>query len=474
MSDSLKTMTLAAFALVMLSSCMPGPTYRRPAVPSTSAFKEPLPAGWKNAQPEDENPRHDWWAVFHDTALNALEEQVAISNQNVLQAEAQFRAASAAVSVARSAQFPTLTGAVSASVAGTGATSAVHQNLAIPVNVTYQADVWGSIRRTVAANTAIAQASGAQLESARLLFQSELAEDYFQLLGLDAQERLLDATVQSYEQFVQLTQDRYEGGVASMGDVALAQTQLDTARAQRIDLGVQRADFEHAVAVLTGKPPADVSIAQSTEEWTGPEVPVEIPSALLERRPDIAAAEREMAAANEEIGIAESALYPTLTLAATGGAQSAVVASLLSWPTRFWSAGPQLAGIIFDAGKRKAQIRETEADYDASVANYRQTVLTAFQQVEDSLAELRIYADEAQTIDTAVKSAQRSLEISTTQYRSGTTNYLQVIDSQTSVLQNQRTAVEILTKRMVASVSLIEALGGGWDASQLPPPSQLK
>jgi NodT family efflux transporter outer membrane factor (OMF) lipoprotein len=338
----------------------------------------------------------------------------------------------------------------------------------IPIGLAYQFDVWGSIRRQVAANSAAAQASAANLENALLLFQAELAEDYFEIQGLDASKQLLEATVKSYERYVELTQNRYEGGVASMGDVALAQTQLETARNQLVALGVQRAQFEHAIAVLTGQPPSDLSIPDEPNQSPPPPYPIGIPSALLERRPDIAAAERQIALANEQIGIVKAAFYPTLTLNASAGLQTTTILDLFGLPSRFWSLGPQLTETLFDAGKRHAQVRQTQAAYDFTVANYRQTVLTAFQQVEDNLAQLRILSEQAEITDRAVKAAQQSLQISTVQYQGGLANYLQVIISQTSTLQNQRTAVDILTQRMVASVSLIQALGGGWDASQLP------
>jgi NodT family efflux transporter outer membrane factor (OMF) lipoprotein len=334
----------------------------------------------------------------------------------------------------------------------------------------YGIDVWGSIRRGVAANSALAQASAAQLENARLLYQAELAGDYFQIQGLDASQQLLEATVKSYERNVQLTQDRFDGGVASQGDVALAQTQLETARVQLTDLGIQRAQFEHAIAVLTGKPPSDLSMPAAPNQAPPPVSSIGIPSTLLERRPDVAAAERQVAAANEQIGIAKAALYPSLSLSAGAGSQTSVIGDLMTWPSRFWSVGAQLAETLFDRGKRRAQVKLTEAAYDATVANYRQTVLAAFQQVEDSLAQLRILSEEGVIADRAVKAAQQSLDISTAQYRGGLANYLQVITAQTSLLQNQRSAVDILTRRMAASVSLIQALGGGWDASQLPRP----
>jgi NodT family efflux transporter outer membrane factor (OMF) lipoprotein len=454
--------------LLFANACMVGPKYQRPGAPAPVAFKEAPPAGWKQAQPNDGALRGKWWEVYNDPRLNALEDQVNISNQNVLAAEAQFRAAKASVRVARAGLFPTATAAPGVTRSGTGTTSGVGGLSTLPIDLAYQVDVWGSIRRGVAANAAVAQASAAQLENARLLYQAELALDYFQIQGLDASRQLLDATVKSYEQYVQLTQDRFDGGVASQGDVALAQTQLETARGQLVDLEVQRAQFEHAIAVLTGKPPSDLSIPALPSQAPPPASLIGLPSALLERRPDVAAAERQVAAANEQIGIATAALYPSLTLSASAGSQTAALLDLVTWPSRFWSVGAQLAEPFFDAGKRRAQVKVTQASYDATVANYRETVLTAFQQVEDSLAQLRILSEEAQITDRAVKSAQQSLEISTIQYRGGLANYLQVITAQTSALQNQRTAVDLLTRRMTASVSLIQALGGGWDASQLP------
>jgi NodT family efflux transporter outer membrane factor (OMF) lipoprotein len=451
--------------LLISNACMIGPKYHRPDIRAPPAFKEELPSGWKEAQPNDGAVRGQWWKVYNDPRLDALEDQVSISNQNVLAAEAQFREAKAAVGIARSGQFPTVTAASSATRFGTGTASGGGRLYTIPIDLSYQIDVWGSIRRSVAANSAIAQASAAELENARLLYQAELAADYFQIQGLDASRQLLEATVKSYEQYVQLTHDRYDGGVAS---------KLETARAQLVDLGVQRAQVEHAIAVLAGKPPSDLSILAASNQSPPPASLIGFPSILLERRPDVAAAERQVAAANEQIGIAKAAFYPSLTFGASAGWQTTAILDLLNWPSRFWSLGPQLAETLFDAGKRHAQVKLTQAAYDATVANYRQTVLTAFQQVEDSLAQLRILSEEAEVTSRAVKAAQQSLEISTIQYRGGLANYLQVITSQTSTLQNQRTAVDILTRRMVASVSLIQALGGGWDASQLPSSQELR
>jgi NodT family efflux transporter outer membrane factor (OMF) lipoprotein len=468
---------LAGIAL-LLSGCMVGPKYQRPSAPVAPAFKEPLPEGWKEAQPNDGAIRGKWWEIYNDPQLNALEEQVAISNQNVLAAEAQFRAAKDAVRIARSGLFPTVSAVPSITNSRTSATLTNNQVRAfvpgvrtdynLPVDLSYQADIWGSIRHSVRGSEATAQVSAAQLENARLTFHAELAQDYFELHGSDADQELLERTVKSYEEFLQLTTNRFKGGVASGGDVAQAETQLGAARAQLIELGVARAQFEHAIAILTGKPPAELSIGRSIVKSPPPPIPVGVPSALLERRPDIAIAERQVAAANEQIGIAKAAFFPALTLTASAGLNTSNFLQWFTWPSRFWSVGPQMAETLFDAGKRHAQVDQAQATYDATVATYRQTVLTGFQQVEDSLSALRILENEAHAEDEAVKAAERSLEISTYQYKAGTTSYLQVITAQTIALQDQRTAVDLLTRRMVASVLLIEALGGGWDASKLP------
>jgi NodT family efflux transporter outer membrane factor (OMF) lipoprotein len=463
---------------------MIGPKYQRPTAPVPSAYKEPPPdnpkemQGWKQAQPNDGAKRGKWWEIYNDPQLNALEEQVSISNQNVLAAEAQFREAKDAVRIARSSLYPSVNVGPSISTSRTSGTlyNVVAGNLTsgelntfdLPADVSYQADIWGSIRRSVRASAATAQASAAQLENARLSYQAMLAQDYFELHGTDGEQELLERTVKSYEDYLHLTKDRFKSGVASGGDVAQAETQLDTARAQLIDLGVARAQFEHAIAILVGKPPAALSIPSASIKILPPSVPVGVPSGLLERRPDIAAAERQMASGNEQIGIAEVAYYPTLTLSAAGGLESGDFLKWLSWPSRFWSVGPQLAETVFDAGRRRAQVALAQAAYDATVANYRQTVLTSFQQVEDNLAALRVLANEARAEDEAVQAAEQSLAISTYQYKAGTVSYLQVITSQTIALQDEVSAVNILTRRMVASVLLIEALGGGWDASTLP------
>jgi NodT family efflux transporter outer membrane factor (OMF) lipoprotein len=488
LEPALAVLTLASIA------CPVGPKYTRPSAPVPPEYKEQTPdayketsSDWKQANPSDGVLRGKWWEIYNDKALNALEEQVNISNQNVLAAEASFREARAAVHVARSALFPTVTTAPGMTISraqsglvnpGSGQVAAAGGGIGtyytLPVDVSYQADVWGSIRRSVTAASDTAQASAADLENARLSYQAMLAEDYFELHGVDAQKHLLDTTVKSYQEYLDLTKYRYASGIASAGDVALAETQLNTTRAQLIGLGVQRAQYEHAIAILTGKPPAEVSLPEVPLSTIPPNIPPGLPSQLLERRPDIAAAERTVAAANEQIGIAKAAFFPTVTLTGAAGFASSAFLQWLTWPSRFWSVGPQLAETLFDAGKRRAQVAEMQASYDNTVANYRQTVLTAFQQVEDNLAALRVLGEQAGAEDEAVKSARHSLDVTTAQYESGTTDYLSVISAQATVLADQGTAVTILTNRMTASVLLIEALGGGWNASQLPSPQSLK
>jgi len=472
----LPTSTLLLAAVALLSTgCLKVPPYARPTAPAPPAFKEDPPQGWKEAQPGDGALRGKWWEMFGDPALNALEEQVSLSNQNVLQAEAQFREAQAAVRVARTALYP-LVGA-SASITGSQASSRLTNRTGtfspvgtydIPVSASYTADVWGSIHRGIAASANTAQSMAALLESARLLYQTELAQDYFQLHGLDGDAALLQQAVQSYQEYLTLTRNRFAGGIASDSDVAQAETQLYTTQAQLTDVGVQRAQLEHAIAILTGKPPLGFSIPPAPIQVAPPRIPVGLPSALLERRPDIADVERQAAAANQQIGIARAAFYPALTFAASAGVQTTTLLDWITWPSRFWTIGPQLAQILFDAGKRTAQVAQAQASYDATAANYRQTVLTAFQQVEDNLAALRVLEGEVSILDQAVKSAQRSVTVSTAQYKEGTASYLQVITAQTIALQDERSAVDVQTRRMTASVLLIEALGGGWDASQLP------
>jgi NodT family efflux transporter outer membrane factor (OMF) lipoprotein len=473
---------IAAACVVILSGCMAGPRYHRPDAPAPPAFKEAPPEGWKQAQPNEAIPRGRWWEIYNDPALNDLETQITISNQNVLAAMARYREARDQVRVARASLFPTVTTTPAVTRSRTSGTFARGSNVVnavsggtlmdytLPVDVSYQADVWGNIRGSVRAASATAQASAADLENAGLTIQAQLAQMYFQLHGLDGDANLLQTTLALFQQSLQLTQDRFNVGVASGADVAQAETQLATTRAQLIDIGVARAQFEHAIATLIGRAPSEVSIPAVVLSSVPPSIPVGLPSALLERRPDIAAMERTIAAANEQIGISKAAFFPSVLLNASGGFETSNLAQWFTWPSRFWSVGPRLAETLFDGGKRKAQVDLAEAVYDESVANYRETVLTALQQVEDQLSGLRILEQEAQAQADAIRAAQQTLDIVTAQYTAGTTDYLQVITAQSALLQNQRAAIDVLTRRQTASVLLIEALGGGWNAAQLPAP----
>jgi NodT family efflux transporter outer membrane factor (OMF) lipoprotein len=477
---------LVVLAVVLSAiGCTVGPTYHRPAIAGVPAFKEAPPAGWKEAQPNEAIPRGRWWEMYNDPQLNELASKVELTNQNVIAAMARYRQAHDQVRIARAALFPTVTATptvlftrgsstssrgqlITDNTSSNGAGSRV--NYTMPVDISYQADIWGSIRRSVAANADLAQASAADLENAKLAFQAQLAQIYFELHGLDADADLLRRTVMLYEQSLQLTEDRFAAGIASGADVAQAKTQLESTRAQLVDVGVGRAQFEHAIATLIGETPATVSIAPKLVTTPPPVIPLGLPSTLMERRPDVTATERAVAAANEQIGVAKAAYFPVLTLSGTGGFVATNLAQLFTLPSRFWAVGPQLAATLFDGGRRHAQVELSEAAYDESVANYRQTVLTAFQQVEDQLSSLRILEQESATEAEAVKAAQESVDIVTLQYTAGTTDYLQVIVSQAALLQSQRQMIDILTRRLTASVLLIEALGGGWDASQLPAP----
>jgi NodT family efflux transporter outer membrane factor (OMF) lipoprotein len=401
--------------------------------------------------------------------LNALEEQVNTSNQNIAQAEAQFRGARASVRGARADFFPTVTASASVTRSkGTTPPAATTTVYALPVDLSYEVDVWGRIRRNVEASVANAQASAADLETVRLTMHAELALDYFELRGTDTQRQLLDANVAAYEKALQMTNNRFNQGIVSGQDVAQAQTLLETTRAQATDLGISRAQLEHAIAILIGKAPADFTFQPAPGLPGPPVIPVTMPSELLERRPDISAAERRAKAANAQIGVATSAFFPSLLLSATGGYRSSRLADLFSLPSRFWSIGPELVATIFDGGKRRAGVEQAQASYDAAVAVYRLDVLTSFQQVEDNLAALRILADEAAQQAAAAAAAERSLTIARNRYLAGTTTYLEVVTAQAIALSNERTVVDIQTRRMTAAVNLIKALGGGWRATDLP------
>jgi NodT family efflux transporter outer membrane factor (OMF) lipoprotein len=462
---------------------MVGPKYGRPSAPVPPAFKEPPPPGWKEAQPNDGAVRAKWWEMYADPTLNGLEERISVSNQNVLGLEAEFSAAREAIRVARSGLFPVASVGASitslrtstSGVSGLLAQSVTRSVFQFPsISVSYEPDVWGSIRRTVRASAETAQATAAQLENARLSIQSSLAGFYFEMHGLDGDIDVFETTVKSYEEYLTLTQNRFAGGVASQADVAQAETQLDTAQAQLTDFGIARAQYEHAIAMLTGQPPSEVSLEHKILTAPPPPTPIVIPSALLERRPDIAAAERQMAVQNEQIGIAHAAFYPSIGITASLGLQGSNFMNILSWPSRFWSVGPSVSELVFDAGRRRAAERQQHDLFNAAVANYRQTVLTAFQQVEDALSTLRILDNEAGQVQAAVTAAQRSLDLSTAQYKAGVVSYLQVITTQTTLLENQRTAVDLLTRRLTASVELVTAMGGSWNASQIPAVEVLK
>ncbi|HEV2041875.1 MAG TPA: efflux transporter outer membrane subunit [Casimicrobiaceae bacterium] len=466
----------AVCATSALFGCSVGPNYVRPTAESPPSYKEAVP--WKQAEPRDQEPRGKWWEVFKDPKLDALAAQVEVSNQTIKGAEARVRQARALTQQARAALFPLVSANAGATRSGSGGGSTssnnvgsnvqvggVRNNYNVALDVNWEVDLWGRVRRTVEAGEASAQASVADLESAKLSAQAQLAEDYFLLRVQDAQIRLLNDTVDAYQRSLQLTRNQYAVGVAARADVAQAETQLKSTQAQAIDASIQRAQLEHAIAILLGKAPADFSVAAEVVPTEFPAIPPGLPSELLERRPDVAAAERRTAAANAQIGVAEAAFFPSLTLSATGGFQSSVLSQLFSLPSRYWSLGAALAQTIFDAGLRRAQTAQAIATYDENVANYRQTVLIGFQEVEDNLAALRILEQEAAVQDEAVKAARESLTITLNQYRAGTANYLAVVVAQATALANERTALAILSRRLSASVALIKALGGGWSAA---------
>jgi NodT family efflux transporter outer membrane factor (OMF) lipoprotein len=481
-----------------LGACALGPNYHRPEIAAPAAFKENADwkQDWKQATPGDELKRGAWWETFGDTTLDELEAQVDDANQSLKQAEAQYRQAAALVSAARANYFPTV--GVSASVTrsgrygnsgngivsggtviggaaeGNGKTNSHSTSYSLPLSASWEPDLWGRVRRTVEGQAASAQASAATLESTRLSLHATLAQTYFQLRIIDEQKRLLDDTVAAYQKSLQLTQNQYNAGIVARADVVQADAQLKSAQVQAIDVGIARAQFEHAIALLIGKTPAEFSLAaQPSFKIVPPPIPAGVPSQLLERRPDIAIAERQTAAANAQIGVAESAFFPTLDLSATAGYQSSTFSKWLTAPSRFWSIGPQLAETIFSGGAREAQTAQARAGYDAAAANYREVVLAAFQNVEDNLAALRILENEAAAQAEAVASAELALKIANNQYRAGTVSYLNVITAQATAYSNERNAITILGNRLSDSVALIKALGGGWNAEELPQPREI-
>jgi NodT family efflux transporter outer membrane factor (OMF) lipoprotein len=469
-------LAVVGVALVLFGGCSFAPKYTVPPVQTPSAYKEAVE--WKVAQPKDDVIRGKWWELFNDPQLNAFEEQVAISNQTLLAALANLQAARAVIREARSQYFPTVTGnpsvtrsRSSARAIPRGTNSLTYTDYTLSAGASWEPDLWGAIRNTVKADIYSAQASAADLESLRLTAQADVASDYFSLRGQDALKGVLDDTVVAYQHTLDLTKTLFQQGIDSDEDVSEAETQLATAQAQDTNVGILRAQYEHAIALLLGKAASTFSIPVQPPETNlmvqPPEIPVGIPSELLERRPDVAAAERSVAAANAQIGVARAAFFPTVTLGASAGYESISLANLISGPAFMWSVGATAAQTLFDGGLRKATVEQFTAAHNAAVANYRQAVLAAFQEVEDNLAALRILSRELQQQDVAVRSAERTLSLAIHRYETGIDSYLNVIVAQTALLGNQQTAVTLHTQQMTSSVQLILTLGGGWSSSQL-------
>lgn len=464
---------LLGAAIVSLIGCAVGPKYKTPPMPAPPAYKEV--GNWKTAQPSDQNLGGNWWEIFHDPQLNGLEQQINVSNQNLKAAVAQYQEARAALRYARADYYPTISTApaatrqrYSANRAGIAGRGTTFNDFLLPGSLSYQVNAWARISRNVESYREQAQVSAADLAVVNLTLHADLAVAYFAARSLDAEEKLLRDTVTQYEQALQLNEDRYHGGLASEVEVEQARTILETTQAQLVDVDVARAQYEHAAAVLVGKAPAEFSLPPLPLTTPPPPIPVGVPSELLERRPDIAAAERRVASTNAQVGLAKTAYYPLVNIVAAGGLESGSITTLLEGPSALWSVGASAFFTIFDAGRRRAMNDEAKAAYDSTVASYRQTVLTAFQQVEDNLAALRVLEQEAGVQATAVESAQRSLALSNTRYEGGVTSYLEVITAQNAALSDEVTAVSILGRRMASAVLLIEALGGGWDRSSLP------
>jgi NodT family efflux transporter outer membrane factor (OMF) lipoprotein len=476
---------LAVAASLFLAGCTVGPNYKRPSAPVPPAYKEnggttatvpPPNANWKPAQPADDVLRGKWWELYGDPQLNGLEGKVAISNQTLKAAAEQYLSAREQVKVSRASYYPSLSFTPTSSrdrisqnrplyVPGT---QTLYTDTVISGQASWEPDLWGNIRRTVEESRSNAQASAADLANVELSVRAELAMDYFELRGLDTDQQLFNDTVKAYQESYNLTVSRFKGGIATDSDVALAQTQLQSTTAQSIDIGVARAQYEHAIATLIGVPASSFSLAANPLNLSLPQVPTGVPSALLERRPDISSAERRTQAANAQIGIAIAAFYPTITLTGGGGFESTGAGNLFQGPSSLWSLGGSAAQLLFDAGRRRALTEQARHNYEAQTANYRESVLNAFQEVEDQLSALRIYQQEAVSQQAALLAARRSTQISTNRYKGGTTNYLEVLTAQTVQLSNERTAADLTTRQFASSVQLIRALGGGWDTSQLP------
>ncbi|WP_017906870.1 efflux transporter outer membrane subunit [Pseudomonas asplenii] len=475
MARGSRLLSLALCGL-MLSACAVGPDYQRPDAAAPAQYKEA--AGWRQAQPSDSLARGAWWELYGDPVLNGLVEKLNSSNQTVAQSEAQFRQAQALVRSSRGAFFPSvdLSAGKTRSSQGTGSSnsslssssSGIRDTYNAQLGVSWEADVWGKLRRGLEADKASAQASFADLAAMRLSQQSELVQNYLQLRVIDEQKRLLEATVQAYERSLKTTENQYRFGVSDKASIAQAQTQLKSAQGDLIDLIWQRAQFENAIAVLTGQVPADFRLAATNNVPALPRIPLGLPSQLLERRPDVASAERSVIAANARIGVAKAAYYPDLTLSLSGGYSSSTYADWISLPNRFWSVGPKLAMTLFDGGQRSAEVERTEAVYDQTVAKYRQTVLDGFREVENYLVQLKVMENEAVVRQQALDSARESLRLTENQYKAGLIAYLDVVTVQTTALSNERSVLSLLQSRLIASVQLIAALGGGWDGATEP------
>jgi NodT family efflux transporter outer membrane factor (OMF) lipoprotein len=471
---------IAALAPLFCASCTIGPKYQQPSAPTPEILKEM--AGndqWKMATPSDEMLKGKWWEIFGDEQLNRLEELVNVNNQNIKQAEAQYRQAAATVAANRANYYPTIGSTPSITQTYTGANAgrgpaATLNAFSLPVIASWEPDLWGRVRLSVQNAVANAQVSAADLENTRLSEQALLATDYFSMAGADMQLALLKDTIAAYQKNLDLTLNQFNGGVASKSNVTLAQTQLDAAEAQYTGTQISRAQYEHAIAILIGEPPASLELGAVKIAGAPPPIPVGVPSLLLERRPDIAGAERQVAAANANIGIAQTAYYPTLTLSATPGLLSSTFAGLFAYAARYWSAGPSLSQTLFDFGRRGAAVEQAQAAYDATVANYRQTVLSAFQNVEDDLANLHYLAAEEQQQKEAVTANLEAMSLENDRYLAGTDSYLNVVQVQETLLSNQQTYVNVVQQRMVEAVSLIKDLGGGWATSDIPSADALR
>jgi NodT family efflux transporter outer membrane factor (OMF) lipoprotein len=475
---------LTGAAAFLLTGCMVGPKYVKPSAPLAPEYKEANPdtykenADWQVAQPADAAQRGEWWKVFGDPELNTLEPQVAANNQDLKAADARFREARALIRFSHASLYPTIGttpfagGLRESSNRPYFSASSARGNgvgdIQLPIDLNYEIDVWGRIRRTVSAAKEETQASAGDRQTVLLSLQAELAVDYFEARSADAQEKLLNDTVKYYEEAFRITTNRFEGGVAPKSDVDQAKTQLEAARVQARDITLQRAQFEHAIAVLLGKPPASFTLTGAPLDARPPVIPPGLPSELLERRPDIAAAERRVAEANDRIGIARAAFYPTISLSGVVGVESVSFANLFNPASLLWSIGPTLSQTIFDAGRRASVSEQANASYDETVANYRQTTLTAFQQVEDNLIALRVLQQEAESQHQATLAAQSAEQIFNNRYVGGLDTYLQVVTAQTTALTNERNDIDIMRRQMDASVLLIKALGGGWNVTDLP------